>query len=174
MRMPVADIEQAAKSIRLPRLKATKVAENLFRGRAATTQIEFDRIVQGNGIKRVISLLDPTNAKERSLIALERKLAAKNGLEIHFLAMPLGKRPPKASLDKFFKLTSDGVPTYLHCKRGKDRTGAIIAAFQIKKQGLAPNKALEVMRSFGFNPVGDPHLRYLREYVLNFPKSLVG
>ncbi|MBC7227329.1 MAG: dual specificity protein phosphatase family protein [Thermoflexales bacterium] len=54
-----------------------------------------------------------------------------------------------------------GRPTLVHCRRGNDRTGAVLAAYLACYQGLTPEEAIQrvleanphAMRSLGFKPL---------------------
>ncbi|UCE78883.1 MAG: dual specificity protein phosphatase family protein [Nitrospiraceae bacterium] len=42
-------------------------------------------------------------------------------------------------------------PVFIHCRRGKDRTGAVIAAYRMEVDGWSFEQAVEEMQAFGFS-----------------------
>jgi tyrosine-protein phosphatase SIW14 len=53
---------------------------------------------------------------------------------------------------------------FVHCRRGKDRTGTVIACYRIQHDGWKNAKALEEARKFGMSRAE----RGMRSFVLNF------
>lgn len=43
-------------------------------------------------------------------------------------------------------------PVYVHCQHGEDRTGLLVAAYRIKKQGWAPQQAYQEALRYGYHP----------------------
>jgi protein tyrosine/serine phosphatase len=41
-------------------------------------------------------------------------------------------------------------PVFLHCKRGSDRTGTVVAIYRMKNDGWTPKQAMDEAKSFGF------------------------
>ncbi|MGH9947816.1 MAG: fused DSP-PTPase phosphatase/NAD kinase-like protein [Pyrinomonadaceae bacterium] len=41
-------------------------------------------------------------------------------------------------------------PVFLHCKRGSDRTGTVIAIYRMKNDGWTPDQAMDEAKKFGF------------------------
>lgn len=59
----------------------------------------------------------------------------------------------------------DGIKTYIHCLHGKDRTGLIVAAYNILYRNYKIEDAIEKMYQNGFHKW--PYL-----YLFNWPKQL--
>lgn len=57
----------------------------------------------------------------------------------------------------------------VHCRRGAERTGVMVAAYRISAHGWTPEQALEEMEEFKFLGFW---FRHLKKYVLNFPAQL--
>lgn len=53
---------------------------------------------------------------------------------------------------------------FVHCRRGKDRTGTVIACYRIQHDGWRNAKALEEAREFGMSRAE----RGMRSFVLSF------
>jgi hypothetical protein len=150
--------------------RVRRVAPNLLRGPAAQTEAAFKKLVTRHKIRTMITLLDPTNPKEIGLIKLERKMARKMGVDLQHVAMPFGIAPPKKSIARFLRLTTDKAKgqIYLHCRLGRDRTGTMVAVFREAVQKWSPSKALAEMKAFGYSPAREPYLSYLGKFVKRF------
>lgn len=59
----------------------------------------------------------------------------------------------------------------VHCRRGAERTGVMVAAYRISEDGWTPEQALEEMEEFKFLGFW---FRHLKKYVRNFPAQLAG
>jgi tyrosine-protein phosphatase SIW14 len=45
--------------------------------------------------------------------------------------------------------SADNQPVFLHCKRGKDRTGTVMAIYRMRNDGWQPKQALEEAEKYG-------------------------
>lgn len=77
--------------------------------------------------------------------------------------------PTKDQVRQFLAVVQDTTqfPVFMHCKAGKDRTGAMTALYRVENCGWTKDEALQEMDSFGFAG------RYtgLRRFVLEYSKS---
>jgi len=164
--------KRVAEDLKGPTVNFAQVRPGLFRGGAATTPAEFETLVKRYDIKTIISFLDPGNPKEVPLIELEKRLSKEHGVALHYVAMPFGAEPPQESVSKFLQLVNDpsNAPVYMHCRIGRDRTGAMAAVERIANEGFSGDRALAEMRSFGYNPERDTVLAYLGDFVKKFSK----
>ncbi len=91
------------------------------------------------GIRTVIDLLP-----ESDLGDAEADAAKAAG--IRYINVPLSniKRPALADVEKVLALINDPAnqPVFVHCKRGADRTGTIIAAYRISRDGWSADEAI--------------------------------
>lgn len=165
--------KRAAEDLRGPTVNFARMRPGLFRGGATSTPQEFETLVKRYDIKTIVSFLDPTNPREIPLIDLEKRLAKEHGVALHYVDMPFGVEPPKESVSKFLQLVNDPAtgPVYIHCKLGRDRTGAMAAIERIANEGYSADQALAEMRSFGYNPERDTFLGYLSDFVRKFAKE---
>jgi hypothetical protein len=46
----------------------------------------------------------------------------------------------------------ENLPALVHCSHGKDRTGLVIAAFNIRNNNYSPQQAIEQMKYYGTSP----------------------
>lgn len=155
-------------------LRVRRVGPNLFRGAAPITPGAFESLVNRHKVKTIVSLLDPSNPKEAPLMALERQLAKRYGIKLHHVSMPFGKAPPKESLAQFLQIVRNPNcgPIFLHCRLGRDRTGTLVAVYRMVVEHASPSSALAEMKRSGYNPVRDPYLAYLGNFVSTFGQSL--
>jgi protein tyrosine/serine phosphatase len=67
---------------------------------------------------------------------------------------------------KFLKVLSDPAnqPVFIHCQQGKDRTGCAVAVYRMVEEGWTPEEAIAEIHNFGFHPVFDDILKYLRHF----------
>lgn len=107
------------------------------------------------GIKTIISLRNEIPQYEKSFIQ-------KNNIELIKIPLSIYKRPTDEQILKFLKttLTKEKQPVFIHCKDGRDRTGAIIAVYRTVVDGLGPKEAYKEAKNHGFWPYrGDDVLK---------------
>lgn len=74
--------------------------------------------------------------------------------------------------EKFLKLINDDdlYPIHIHCKHGRERTGALVAIYRIANEGWTSVQALEEMKTFGYKP----YLHYdLVLFLRKFEKAML-
>ena len=92
----------------------------------------------------------------RSVLSLQRWRADELPARVESFALPLGVLlPPREAELKAAILLLDALPkpTYLHCKSGVDRTGAVVAYYRVLRQGHRPARAINEMFDSGFHRV---------------------
>lgn len=82
----------------------------------------------------------------------EGAAAKKAGINYIWLPIPSSGEPSKETLERFLAIVQDpsAQPVFVHCYRGKDRTGTMIAAYRILVQGWTKKEAVAEMQEFGF------------------------
>src|SRR5258706_15968861 len=104
-----------------------QVDEHVYRG--AQPNDDGFKYLAKIGVKTVIDLRE---ADERS--KAEERVVTAAGMK--YINVPMtGLTPPReAEIAKILGLLEDGQtgPVFVHCKRGADRTGAVIAAYRIE------------------------------------------
>ena len=135
-----------------------EVNEHVYRG--AQPSPEGFKSLAKLGVKTIIDLRggDRTDAEEKIVKAAGMKYISipMRGLEAptdHQIWRALGV------LDD-----SSGWPVFIHCLRGKDRTGTVIACYRIVHDHWTNQKALEEARLDGMSWVE----RAMQHYVLSF------
>ncbi len=135
------------------------VNEHVYRGAQPTPQ-GFKSLAK-LGIKTVIDL---RGGGPRA--ASEEKLVKAAGMK--YISIPMkGLQAP--SDDEIWKALgilddSSGWPVFVHCRRGKDRTGVVVACYRIVHDHWQNEKALEEARIGGMSWVE----RAMQSYVLQF------
>ncbi|MBV8729305.1 MAG: tyrosine-protein phosphatase [Acidobacteriia bacterium] len=120
------------------------VNAQVFRG-AQPTPEGFQQLAR-LGIKTIIDLREPG---ERSLA--EKRIVEANGM--HYISLPmrgLGSPAPE-QIPQLLRILNDSSagPVFVHCRRGADRTGTVLACYRIAHDGWENRKALAEARSFG-------------------------
>ena len=118
------------------------------------------------GIRRVIDLREKSEATEFEKETLEK-------LGIKYINIPLAalSAPSNAQIQSVLKLLTDNDsgPVLLHCRRGKDRTGTVIACYRIQHDGWNNQRALAEAKEHGMSRLE----RGMQGYILHFtPTSL--
>jgi len=104
-----------------------QVDEHLYRG-GEPSLVALDEL-HAFGIKTVIDLRLPG---EGSLVEKDRVLK----LDMRYVSVPLPpfSAPSQAQIESILSmlLRNDSGPVFLHCHRGKDRTGTVVACYRIQ------------------------------------------
>ena len=116
------------------------------------------------GIKTVINFIDrkkESSEEEARLHAL--------GIETVWIPWNGFDYPKDEYVEKFLQTVRDSYkrPILVHCKRGAERTGLMIACWRIAEKGWAADQALEEMRKLKFREFWYGHLK---KYIYNFAK----
>lgn len=121
-----------------------RVSARLFRGGRPTA--EGVAALEKLGVRTIIDLRDRTG-----IPSAERKEALAHGMRYH--RIPLGKLrlPARATMDRILRILADpeSGPVYVHCRRGCDRTGAVIACHRIANEGWTAEEAISEARKLG-------------------------
>jgi tyrosine-protein phosphatase SIW14 len=159
----------------------SKVTNSLYRGgRPRPTDLRY---LQRLNVRTVINLQggDLKNPRYRAFmrwwepgelseaIASEMKLSECLGLR--FFSRPLDAIDPvsdedDARIDEILAIIGNPAaqPVFVHCERGVDRTGLIIALYQVKYLGMSPHDAYDEWRGSGHKGIGTLFTGYLDEY----------
>jgi len=119
------------------------------------------------GVKLVIDLRPPT---EHPVLAEQRAVQAAGMRYVNVPMKGLGAPKGETVLKVLATMqsASDG-SVFVHCKRGADRTGTVIACYRILHDRWENRKALEEARSYGMYPIE----RAMMHYILNFEPAVV-
>ena len=137
----------------------SEVDQHVYRGGQPTS--EGISYLAKIGVKTVIDL---RGADERS--QAEQRAVAAAGMK--YVSVPMsGLLPPTdADIDKILGILEDGAPgaVFVHCKRGADRTGAVIAAYRIDHDGWDNARALIEAKAMGMSFFQFPREKYIRNF----------
>jgi protein tyrosine/serine phosphatase len=102
--------------------------------------------VKKMGIKTILNLrANDGKTKE------EENEAATEGLRFFNVPMDTFDRPTDAQIEKVLSIINDTAnqPVLVHCTRGKDRTGTVIACYRIKYDKWTDKQALKEAKQYG-------------------------
>jgi len=162
-----AAAQQAAADVPIARFH--QVDEHLYRG-AQPTELGLARL-HALGVRTVINIREERDAAEA-----ERRIVESLGMR--FVHIPIkdgnvftwSRRIPAEALTRFFEvLGSEPGPVFIHCKRGTDRTGALVAIYRIARNGWDTARALKEANERGMRP----WYRGLRNQIKTFDSSML-
>jgi protein tyrosine phosphatase (PTP) superfamily phosphohydrolase (DUF442 family) len=123
--------------------------------RSAQPTAEGFRQLRKMGLRTVVNL--------RS-VASDRKALAGTGLayvHIHFATW----HPEEEDTVRFLRVVTDPTrqPVLVHCRRGADRTGMMVAIYRVYAQGWTEEAALAELPRFGYSPVWSNLKRFFQK-----------
>ncbi len=136
-----------------------KVDDHVYRG-AQPTREGFGNLGK-LGIQTVIDLREPGDRA-----ATERKWVTDAGMRYVSVPMYGMATPSNESVLKVLALMEDGStgPVFVHCKRGADRTGGVIACYRVEHDHWKNDRALTEARSMGMSWFQTAIQSYVRKY----------
>jgi protein tyrosine/serine phosphatase len=159
--LPLAWSQEETTISGLPRF--ARVAEGLYRS-GQPSERGFQSLAR-LGIKTVIDLRGPGERAERERAVVE-------SLGMRYVNIPLSgwRRPQDEAVLRVLRIIADpnARPVLVHCRRGADRTGVIIALYRRLFEGWEPERAYREMRAFGFRW----YLSGMKRYVWEAPDRL--
>jgi len=136
-----------------------KVDEHVYRGAQPTD--EGLRYLAKIGVKIVIDL---RGAGER--VRSEESVVTAAGMK--YINIPMtGLTPPtEAEITRILGILEDGTtgPVFVHCMRGADRTGAVIASYRIDHDGWDNARALKEAMANGMSFFQFPRQSFIRNF----------
>lgn len=136
-----------------------QVNAQVYRG--AQPEPDGLRYLAGIGVKTVLNLREPDGTASR-----EEKLATSLGMKYVNVPMTGLAAPTSAEITRILALLEDpsGGPVFVHCLRGADRTGAVIAAYRIDHDHWGNGQALIEARSCGMGFYQWPRMAFIRDF----------
>jgi len=132
-----------------------RVAPGIFRG--AQPKPEGYATLKAMGVRTVINLRTRHGARE----AVEAA-----GMRYVEIPMSVWKNVDPAAVRKALSVMTDPAnqPVFVHCFRGKDRTGLVMAVFRMEVEGWSEAEAEAEMEAFGFHEFWSQFKEFVRRY----------
>ncbi|MBS1954734.1 MAG: dual specificity protein phosphatase family protein [Cyanobacteria bacterium SZAS-4] len=119
------------------------VSNNLVRG--SQPSVPALSLLKSAGIKTIVNLRN-----EDILVAQEGAAAKRAGLNYVNIPMALFETPTKQQFQKFLNTVDKDGPVFVHCQKGEDRTGTMVAVYRMARENWDPNRAYQEMTAMGF------------------------
>jgi tyrosine-protein phosphatase SIW14 len=136
---------QAQKEVRgLPNFG--RVTEKLYRG-AQPSSDGFDAL-HAMGVGVVVNLRE-----DRTEVASEKRQVESRGMKSIGIPWSANREPSSAQIVEFLDLVRNNPDTkiFVHCRRGADRTGVMIAAYRIAVEHKSVAEALSEMHRYHYD-----------------------
>jgi protein tyrosine/serine phosphatase len=159
----------------------SKVNNSLYRG--GRPQPADLRYLRSLNVRTVINLQggDLNNPRYRAFMewwepgeradAIASEMNLSESLGLLFFSKPLDAIDPlsdedDARIDQILAIMDDRAaqPVFVHCEHGVDRTGLIIALYEVKYMGMSPHAAYNEWRATGHKGIGALFTGHLDEY----------
>jgi tyrosine-protein phosphatase SIW14 len=136
-----------------------QVDQHVYRG-GQPDKAGFERLAK-LGVKTVINLREDSRKSRQ-----EEKLVTAAGMV--YINVPMtGLTPPSdTEIKHILGLLEDQTagPVFIHCKRGADRTGAVIGAYRVDHDGWSNTEALKEALARGMRSFQHPRQNYIRDF----------
>jgi uncharacterized protein (TIGR01244 family) len=136
-----------------------QVGDHVYRG-AQPTHLGFTNLAK-LGVRTVVDLREG-----REVRGGEKNIVESAGM--HYVHIPLDglKAPTDQQIATVFAILNDpsGWPVFVHCRRGADRTGTVIACYRIAHDGWDNQKALSEAKMHGMSSLE----MAMKQYILHF------
>jgi protein tyrosine/serine phosphatase len=115
------------------------------------------------GVKTIINLRADDDRAD-----IEEQAARTLGLNYYNVPLPGLHRPDDAKVERALDLINDPrlQPVFVHCKRGADRTGTIIACYRIRHDGWTAEAAIAEAKRYGLSLFE----RGMKDYIKDFAR----
>ncbi|HEX6853079.1 MAG TPA: tyrosine-protein phosphatase [Candidatus Polarisedimenticolaceae bacterium] len=120
-----------------------RVGPGLYRG-AEPSEACLDHLAK-LGVRMILNLRDDEEATER-----EKSLAEALGLRFTNIPMSGVRKPESEEVQRALEIlgATENQPAFVHCKRGRDRTGVVVAAWRMAREGWSLDQAYEEAKRF--------------------------
>ena len=141
-----------------------RVTENLYRGGQPTS--DGFNALQAMGVGTIVNFRENRTETEK-----EKRQVESLGMKYIGIPWSANDEPSSTQIVEFLDLARANANTkvFVHCRRGADRTGVMIAAYRIAIEHRPAAEAVLEMRQFHYDWFFLPHLR---RYVESLPDLL--
>jgi tyrosine-protein phosphatase SIW14 len=141
-----------------------RVTENLYRGGQPTS--DGFNALHALGVGMVVNFRDDRTETEK-----EKREVESLGMKYIGIPWSANHKPSSAQVVEFLDLVRANPNTkiFVHCRRGADRTGVMIAAYRIVVEHKTVADAISEMRQFHYDWLFRPQLK---RYVESLPELL--
>jgi tyrosine-protein phosphatase SIW14 len=142
-----------------PKLHFYRVDDNVYRG-PQPHRSEMPDLAK-IGIRTVLDLRPTLDHKRWERAAVEAA-----GMRYIRIGLSPVFAPSAKQMDKIMALLTDRTlgPVYVHCRRGADRTGVVVACYRITQYHWTNAQALQAARQDGLRPIEILFKRYIEHY----------
>jgi protein tyrosine phosphatase (PTP) superfamily phosphohydrolase (DUF442 family) len=153
--------QKTSKNKDLPNL--FEVNEHLYRG-GQPTENGIKQLAQ-MGVKTIIDLRG-----EDGLTKKEEQWAADSGIKFINVSLSNWFKPKDAEIEQIIALIdkAENQPVFVHCQRGADRTGTVIAVYRMTHDGWTAKRANKEAKKFGFGW----WQFWMKDYIKDYYKKL--
>jgi uncharacterized protein (TIGR01244 family) len=139
-----------------------QVNERVYRG--GQPEVEGWQTLASMGVKTVIDL----RREDEHSTADEARAVTAAGMKYVNVPMKGVVSPSDAQIAKVLALLDSQDPVFVHCRRGADRTGTVIACYRIAHDHWDRKQAFQEAKSFGmaWTQVG------LKHYIMSFQPAM--
>jgi protein tyrosine/serine phosphatase len=136
-----------------------QVNENLYRG--AQPQRGGLKTLSELGIKTVVNLRGASDETRK-----EQAEAEASGMRYFNIPMSSLGRPTDEQMERALAIIDarENWPVFVHCQRGADRTGVVIAAYRISHEQWTDEQAIAEAKRFGLAVVQFRKKDYISDY----------
>jgi tyrosine-protein phosphatase SIW14 len=136
-----------------------EVNQTLFRGGMPSDEALHE--LKAMGVSMVIDLREDGPARQR-----EKEKVEQLGIRYAHVPLPRTTAPSQAEIAQALSLIlrDPSAKIYVHCMRGKDRTGTVIACYRIQHDGWDNRRALQEAKDYGMSSLE----RAMQSFILRF------
>jgi tyrosine-protein phosphatase SIW14 len=141
-----------------------RVTEHLYRG-AQPVNGGFDEL-QKMKVGIIVNFRD-----DRAEMAREKRTVESLGMKYVEIPWSANHEPSSAQIAEFLDLVRANPETriFVHCRRGADRTGVMVAAYRIAVERRPVTEAVSEMHRYHYDWLFRPHLQ---RYIKSLPELL--
>lgn len=121
------------------------VSPGIYRGGQPSEEADY-AMLRDQGIHTILNL------RGGQVVADEIEIASRYGLSVVNVEMKAYEIPSKNTVARAHDLLIDPAsqPVFVHCQRGRDRTGLVVGLHRVLDQGWSREDAWAEMKVFGF------------------------